>query len=64
MLGLIVTVAMWGNLVIAGVAGGVIPLVLEWFGVDPAIASSVIVTTFTDMGGFFLTFMLATKLLL
>jgi magnesium transporter len=63
-LGLIVTIAMWGNLVIAGVAGGLIPLVLEWFGVDPAIASSVIVTTFTDMGGFFLTFLLATKLLL
>lgn len=63
-LGLIVTIAMWGNLVIAGVAGGLIPLVLEWLGVDPAIASSVIVTTFTDMGGFFLTFMLATKLLL
>ena len=63
-LGLIVTIAMWGNLVIAGVAGGLIPLVLEWLGVDPAIASSVIVTTFTDMGGFFLTFALATHFLL
>lgn len=64
MLGLVVTLAMWGNLVIAGLAGGLVPIMLERLGVDPAIASSVIVTTFTDMGGFFLTFALATQLLL
>jgi magnesium transporter len=63
-LGVVVMVAMWGNLVIAGVAGGLVPILLEKMGVDPAISSSVVVTTFTDMGGFFLTLYLATVLLL
>lgn len=45
--------AMIVNLVIAGVAGGLVPLALERFGFDPAIASSIFVTTFTDVGGFF-----------
>jgi magnesium transporter len=63
-LGLVVTLAMWGNLVVAGVTGGLVPILLERVGVDPAIASSVIVTTFTDMAGFFLTFELATRLLI
>ena len=64
MLGVVVMAAMWGNLVIAGVAGGLVPILLEKMGVDPAISSSVVVTTFTDMGGFFLTLYLATVLLL
>jgi magnesium transporter len=64
MLGVVVMMAMWGNLVIAGVAGGLVPILLETMGVDPAISSSVVVTTFTDMGGFFLTLYLATVLLL
>lgn len=50
----ILLLAMCGNLVIAGVAGGLVPLVLERFGFDPAVASSIFVTTFTDTGGFFL----------
>ena len=45
--------AMVFNLVIAGIAGGLVPLALEKFGYDPAIASSIFVTTFTDVGGFF-----------
>jgi len=45
--------AMVFNLVIAGIAGGLVPLLLERFGFDPAIASSIFVTTFTDVGGFF-----------
>jgi magnesium transporter len=45
--------AMTFNLVIAGVAGGIVPLILEKFGFDPAVASSIFVTTFTDVGGFF-----------
>ncbi|HVE70074.1 MAG TPA: magnesium transporter [Thermoanaerobaculia bacterium] len=49
----ILLVAMTVNLVIAGVAGGVVPLVLERFGFDPAVASSIFVTTCTDVGGFF-----------
>ncbi|MDB4949993.1 MAG: magnesium transporter [Gemmatimonadetes bacterium] len=64
MLGVVVLLAMWGNLVVAGLAGGFVPILLERFGVDPAIASSVVVTTFTDVGGFFLTLELASRLLL
>ena len=45
--------AMVFNLVISGIAGGLVPLALERFGFDPAIASSIFVTTFTDVGGFF-----------
>src|SRR5215212_4002095 len=44
--------AMVVNLIIAGVAGGLVPLVLERLGFDPAVASSIFVTTFTDVGGF------------
>jgi magnesium transporter len=56
----ILLAAMAGNLVIAGVAGGAVPLVLEKLGFDPAVASSIFVTTFTDTGGFFLFLGLAT----
>jgi magnesium transporter len=49
----ILFVAMIFNLIIAGVAGGIVPLVLERYSFDPAIASSIFVTTFTDVGGFF-----------
>jgi magnesium transporter len=59
-LGTILFIAMCGNLVIAGLAGGTVPLVLEKFGFDPAVASSIFVTTFTDTGGFFLFLGLAT----
>jgi magnesium transporter len=49
----ILLIAMTANLVIAGISGGLVPLALERFGFDPAIASSIFVTTFTDVGGFF-----------
>ena len=49
----ILLLAMTFNLVIAGAAGGLVPLLLERLGFDPAIASSIFVTTFTDVGGFF-----------
>lgn len=45
--------AMCVNLVIAGVSGGLVPLFLERRGFDPAVASSIFVTTCTDVGGFF-----------
>jgi magnesium transporter len=45
--------AMVFNMVVAGIAGGVVPLVLERMGLDPAVASSIFVTTFTDVAGFF-----------
>ena len=52
------------NLLVAGFAGAFIPVVLERFGVDPAIASSIFVTTFTDVCGFLLLLGLAGWLLL
>lgn len=63
-LGLVVFLAMTGNLIVAGFAGAFIPLALERVGVDPAIASSIIVTTFTDVCGFALLLGLAGALLL
>ena len=45
--------AMTLNMVVAAVVGVLIPLLLKSFRVDPAIASSVIITTFTDVFGFF-----------
>ncbi len=51
--GLLLFLAMTANLAIAGLSGSMIPLVLKWFKVDPAISSSIFVTTCTDIGGFF-----------
>jgi magnesium transporter len=64
MLGAVVMLAMWGNLVVAGFAGAFVPIMLERLKVDPAVASSIFVTTFTDMCGFFLLLGLATRFLL
>lgn len=64
MLGLVIFLAMTGNLIIAGIAGASIPLLLKRIGIDPAIASSIIITTFTDVFGFLLLLGLASKLLL
>jgi magnesium transporter len=64
MLGLVLFLAMTGNLIIAGITGASIPLVLKRVGIDPAVASSIIITTFTDCIGFFLPLWLASKLLL
>lgn len=64
LLGLVIFLAMTGNLLIAGVTGAAIPLVLKRVGIDPAIASSIIITTFTDVFGFMLLLGLASKLLL
>lgn len=52
-LGLIIAGAMVINLVVAGVAGMVLPLILDKMKIDPAIASGVFVTTITDVVGFF-----------
>jgi magnesium transporter len=56
----ILLLAMCLNLVIAGLAGGVVPLLLEKMGFDPAVSSSIFVTMFTDTGGFFLFLGMAT----
>jgi magnesium transporter len=64
MLGAVVALAMWGNLVIAGLVGSVVPLVLQRLGADPAVSSSVFVTPVTDACGFLLLLGLASALLL
>ncbi|RZL15157.1 MAG: magnesium transporter [Pedobacter sp.] len=64
MLGLVIFISMTGNLLIAGVTGAGIPLMLKRVGIDPAIASSIIITTFTDVFGFLLLLGFASKLLL
>lgn len=53
-LGLVLGIAMLGNMVIAGTVGAAVPLALRRIGVDPAVASAVIVTTATDVFGFLL----------
>eukprot|EP00752_Nemacystus_decipiens_P019168 g17224.t1 len=52
-LGLVIGAAMVVNMLAAALAGILIPIALEHFKVDPAIASSVFVTTVTDVVGFF-----------
>ena len=51
-LGLVLAIAMVINMVTAGFAGIIIPLILNKLGIDPALASSVFVTTVTDVVGF------------
>jgi magnesium transporter len=63
-LGIVVFMAMAGNLMVAGFAGAFIPIVLERVGVDPAVASSIFVTAFTDVCGFLLLLGLAGAVLL
>jgi magnesium transporter len=64
MYGAVVMMAMWGNLIVASFAGAFIPIFLESLGVDPAVASSIFVTTLTDLAGFFLLLGLASALLI
>ncbi len=52
-LGVVLAFAMVLNMVVAGFSGIIIPLILNKIGVDPAVASSVFVTTVTDVVGFF-----------
>jgi magnesium transporter len=52
-LGFVIAAAMIVNLIVAAVAGILIPLGLDVLGLDPAIASGVFVTTVTDVVGFF-----------
>jgi magnesium transporter len=52
-LGLVIGLAMIVNMIAAGTAGILIPLGLHRFKIDPAVASSVFVTTVTDVVGFF-----------
>ncbi len=60
MLGLVIGIAMLGNMMVAALAGVIVPMFLRWVKVDPALASAVFVTTATDVLGFSLFLGLAT----
>ena len=53
-LGLVLGIAMLGNMLVAGMFGAGVPLLLRQFRMDPAVSSAVFVTTFTDVIGFVL----------
>lgn len=52
MLGTVLGMALTANMFLAGAVGTVVPLMLKRVGVDPAVASGIIVTTVTDAFGF------------
>lgn len=58
-LGIIIFLSMIGNLVISGICGILVPLVLAKLKLDPALASSIFLTTATDVLGFFIFLSLA-----
>jgi magnesium transporter len=62
-LGFVVGVALAANTLIAVTLGGALPLILKRFKFDPALVSGPILTTVTDMCGFFIVLSLATVLL-
>ncbi len=64
LLGVVIGSALVVNMIIAGFAGTVFPVVLDRLGVDPALASGTFVTTTTDVMGFFIFLGLASVVLL
>ena len=64
MLGVVIALSMVVNLFMAGFFGATIPLLLKKMDIDPAIGSTVILTTVTDVVGFFSFLGLATIILL
>ena len=58
-LGIIILVAMTGNMMVAGTFGFLVPVILKKLGIDPAVSSSIFVTTATDVLGFFIFLSLA-----
>ena len=63
-IGLVMVAAMTLNLVLAATMGVLIPVLMEKFGRDPALGSSVLITAVTDSGGFMIFLGLATIFLL
>jgi magnesium transporter len=63
MLGLVLGIAMVINLLIAGLAGALIPIIMKQLGKDPASSATIFITTCTDVFGFFVFLGLATILL-
>ena len=64
MLGIVIALSMLINLLSAGFFGAMVPLLLKKMEVDPAIGSTVVLTTVTDVVGFFSFLGLATLILL
>lgn len=62
-LGLVIGGALFFNTMLSVLLGGCVPLLLKKFRVDPALASGPILTTCTDMCGFFLVLNLASVML-
>ena len=62
-LAMVLGVAMLGNMIVAGTVGAGVPLVLRRMGIDPAVASAIVVTTFTDVLGFLMFLGIATAAL-
>jgi magnesium transporter len=60
----VIATAMVVNLLVAGLAGILIPVALDRLGIDPALASGAFVTTVTDVVGFFAFLGLAVLVLL
>ena len=60
MLGVVLGLAMLGNMMVAGLAGAGMPLLLRRLRLDPAVSSAVFVTTCTDVAGFVMLLGLAT----
>jgi magnesium transporter len=63
LLGVILGVAMITNMLVAALAGTLVPVALKLLRVDPAVATGVVVTTFTDCSGFLSFLGLATLLM-
>jgi len=64
MLGVVIALSMVINLLVAGLFGAAVPLLLKRMDIDPAIGSTVVLTTVTDVVGFFSFLALATWILL
>ncbi|MEZ5651698.1 MAG: magnesium transporter [Burkholderiaceae bacterium] len=62
-LGLVIGVALALNTVVAVSIGGVVPLLLKRLGQDPAVASGPLLTTITDMAGFFFVLSIASAMM-
>jgi len=64
LLGFVVGLAIWINLILAGFLGTMVPFTLKKLKIDPALASSIFITVMTDSFGFFIFLVLATTIML
>lgn len=53
LLAALIAIAIVINLAVAALAGGILPLLLQRLGIDPVLAGGVVLTTITDVAGFF-----------